>query len=179
MVPVSPLLTLTALHVLPSPLVTHLRPSSFGSCLVSEVRREERAVSRMNDTRRRTEEGTRVYRARSDRETAGSALPPTYASLGSCLPRSTSLHSLPLPLVTRSSVTRSSYRCARRLEWGKERNETASSGGEERGETEEHNGNRNDVTAHLQFFPLSLTTSPSFRSVRRTPLRGKNERGMW
>lgn len=98
----SPLLTLTALHVLPSPLVTHLRPSSFGSCLVSEVRREERAVSRMNDTRRRTEEGTRVYRARSDRETAGSALPPTYASLGSCLPRSTSLHSLPLPLVTRS-----------------------------------------------------------------------------
>ena len=52
----SPLLLLTALHVLPSPLVTHLRPSSFGSCLVSEVRREERAVSRMNDTRRRTEE---------------------------------------------------------------------------------------------------------------------------
>lgn len=37
-----------------------------------------------------------MYRARSDRETAGSALPPTYASLGSCLPRSTSLHSLPL-----------------------------------------------------------------------------------
>ena len=56
----SPLLLLTALHVLPSPLVTHLRPSSFGSCLVSEVRREERAVSRMNDTRRRTEEGTEV-----------------------------------------------------------------------------------------------------------------------
>ena len=79
-----------------------------------------------------------------------------------------SLHSLPSFLVTRSW-----------LEWGKERNETASSGGEERGETEEHNGNRNDVTAHLQFFPLSLTTSPSFRSVRRTPLRGKNERGMW
>ena len=76
-----------------------------------------------------------------------SSLPPTYASLGSCLPRSTSLHSLPLPLVTRSSVTRSSvtrssYRCARRLEWGKERNETASSGGEENGRWTANRRNR-------------------------------------